>query len=775
MARYDNPRELAYLQLAKIFAIKSIKNSSTKGIYEFFYICNEVVRNLETLGLTRNTLVELLLIYIIQQKLDDDMRRQWELLYDDTSFPKYDKFIPFVAKQVKCTIQMPRRNHPVRNCKITKNCKICNKRHHTLLHFTQKEEVSSNSKEEPCIAAASPENTINHTSTQHGCDSTQVLLATARIHVKGADGAHYICRALLDSESQVSLITQNSCDRLGLKKCLSNRTIVGVGNQSAQGYLSSVCVSFRSIHHLEEYMTKTVVMGILTSELPNFKIAKPTCPLLKSLKLADPEFYISAPIDIILGADIYTEMILQGKFIQMMRTTNESPEQPIQDHRLLTVTYDITCAPFFAIRKVQQLAKDEFYNFPKASRAALKDFYVDDLLTGASYIQEAEELKNQMTGLMKKGGFTILKWHSNCQEIVLGLKDTGNEERIGSEEDELGRIHSGKVKARSNSFQDEIGELKKLMIPRYIINDQTSRNIQFHGFGDASRLAYSAVCYLRSETSDGRVEISLLAAKSRIAPCKNCTLPKVELCTALLLSQRYESLVESLKIHFSRHSETGDSNLFDLFQTWSSDSCSDHGGFTTDRINPSRPFLKTGVDLAGPFLLKPSLIRCISLIKSYIVIFICFSVKEIHLEIITSFSTNSFICTLRRFISRRGKPSDIYSDNGTNFKDVLELRHLVELSPDPSDLQALTPGHFLIGTSMIDIPEQRKKWRQVQNNIEVDQLVLIEEDGLPPLQWWLARVIEVYKGDDGRVRVALVKSAKGVSRRPITKVAPIPF
>ncbi|UYV72958.1 hypothetical protein LAZ67_10001273 [Cordylochernes scorpioides] len=39
--------------------------------------------------------------------------------------------------------------------------------------------------------------------------------------------------------------------------------------------------------------------------------------------------------------------------------------------------------------------------------------------------------------------------------------------------------------------------------------------------------------------------------------------------------------------------------------------------------------------------------------------------------------------------------------------------------------------------------QQRKKWRQVQNNIEVDQIVLIKEDGLPPLQWRLARVIEV--------------------------------
>lgn len=55
------------------------------------------------------------------------------------------------------------------------------------------------------------------------------------------------------------------------------------------------------------------------------------------------------------------------------------------------------------------------------------------------------------------------------------------------------------------------------------------------------------------------------------------------------------------------------------------------------------------------------------MIKVYIAIFVCFATKAIHLELIGDLSSNTFLMALRRFISRRGKPVNIYSDNGTSF------------------------------------------------------------------------------------------------------------
>jgi len=85
------------------------------------------------------------------------------------------------------------------------------------------------------------------------------------------------------------------------------------------------------------------------------------------------------------------------------------------------------------------------------------------------------------------------------------------------------------------------------------------------------------------------------------------------------------------------------------------------------RVTPSRPFSQTGIDFAGPFMCRESLRRKALTHKAYLALFVCMSTKAIHLEVVTSLSTEAFIAALHRFISRRGLPSDIYSDNATNF------------------------------------------------------------------------------------------------------------
>lgn len=86
-----------------------------------------------------------------------------------------------------------------------------------------------------------------------------------------------------------------------------------------------------------------------------------------------------------------------------------------------------------------------------------------------------------------------------------------------------------------------------------------------------------------------------------------------------------------------------------------------------DRVIVDRPFNKVGVDYAGPVFLKSSALRKAQLSKAYIAVFVCFVTKAIHLELVTSLSTNAFILTLKMFIARRGNPSHIFSDNGSNF------------------------------------------------------------------------------------------------------------
>ena len=91
------------------------------------------------------------------------------------------------------------------------------------------------------------------------------------------------------------------------------------------------------------------------------------------------------------------------------------------------------------------------------------------------------------------------------------------------------------------------------------------------------------------------------------------------------------------------------------------------GQLPAPRVNPSFPFLNTGIDYAGPFWLKSGHPRRPIRTKGYLAVFVCLATKAIHLEVVSSMTTPAFISTLKRFVSRRNLPQHIFSDNGSNF------------------------------------------------------------------------------------------------------------
>ena len=133
------------------------------------------------------------------------------------------------------------------------------------------------------------------------------------------------------------------------------------------------------------------------------------------------------------------------------------------------------------------------------------------------------------------------------------------------------------------------------------------------------------------------------------------------------------------------------------------------------------------------------------------------------------------------------------------------------MSDDPNDISALTPGHFLIGTPLLAPPEpeiqnppvslinrwqrlkalhqlfcvrwkheylhelhKRYKWKSPSDNLKEGMLVVIREENLPPNSWRLGRIERVVAGKDSLVRVADVRTERGVIRRPIVKLVVLP-
>ena len=85
-----------------------------------------------------------------------------------------------------------------------------------------------------------------------------------------------------------------------------------------------------------------------------------------------------------------------------------------------------------------------------------------------------------------------------------------------------------------------------------------------------------------------------------------------------------------------------------------------------------KPFTNVGVDYLGPLLVKNE--ECLK--KNWICLFTCLNVRGIHLELVGDMTTHSFLMGFRRFIARRGKPTMVIRDNGSQLKlgyDVIQM------------------------------------------------------------------------------------------------------
>lgn len=95
---------------------------------------------------------------------------------------------------------------------------------------------------------------------------------------------------------------------------------------------------------------------------------------------------------------------------------------------------------------------------------------------------------------------------------------------------------------------DNFHAIESLRIPRWIHYSSSTIKCELHGFSDASQSAYGAAIYIKITQEDGSVTTKLLIAKSRVAPIKPVTIPRLELCAAVLLCELLEKVTNALCI-----------------------------------------------------------------------------------------------------------------------------------------------------------------------------------------------------------------------------------
>jgi len=316
----------------------------------------------------------------------------------------------------------------------------------------------------------------------------------------------------------------------------------------------------------------------------------------------------------VFSADItkmYRQIWVDPKHTPFQRILFRNKEGDIRDFELKTVTFGVNCAPFLAIRVLQQLAEDIQVPFPNASRIIQQHMYVDDVLAGANSVNEAQSSIRELQAALSASGFPLRKWTSNNKSV---LKDVPAEHLLHSEFLDIDAESTAKTlgirwRAKSDefyfvppdivveasytkrevlsqiarlfdpagwlapfiirskifmqeiwlqnlgwddklptemsqrwqSFLEEYSDLNQIRVPRWIWY-QPEVVIEHHGFCDASQRAYGAAIYIRVEMGQ-KILTRLLTAKTRVAPVKTVSLPRLELCGAVLLTEMVTAIL----------------------------------------------------------------------------------------------------------------------------------------------------------------------------------------------------------------------------------------
>ncbi|XP_055634007.1 uncharacterized protein LOC129774317 [Toxorhynchites rutilus septentrionalis] len=216
-----------------------------------------------------------------------------------------------------------RSDHFSRNCSSKYSCKICKKRHHSLLHSAFSTNVNRSATDQnpsPSTRVPSMPVQVNVTPCENPARSTpsavdpceaeysfplherskNTFMLTALLIVVDCYGNEHLARALLDCGSQPNIISERMAQLLRLRRKRVNVSIHGVGNKP-QYATESVFTEIRSRKENFALNVDFLVLNNIMPQLPAQDIPIEHWKLPKNLFLADPNFNKSSGIDMIIG------------------------------------------------------------------------------------------------------------------------------------------------------------------------------------------------------------------------------------------------------------------------------------------------------------------------------------------------------------------------------------------------------------------------------------------------------------------------------------------
>lgn len=211
-------------------------------------------------------------------------------------------------KQIKCTSEF-----------YTK-CEICqHKGHNTLLHRTfdsikrqpESSEYTKKFTPKPTMSDKKQNTTLSNLSATNLEAKNTVLLATALLQTTSYDGTPQLLRVLCDQGSEASFCTEEVAQLLSYPRQKVRAEIKGIGDNEPKTSKYTININLQPRYSSEYRLPVTlIVLPKLTNSLPRSNLQQ--LQELDNVLLADPTYNKKGPIDIILGAQEYSKILLQG-------------------------------------------------------------------------------------------------------------------------------------------------------------------------------------------------------------------------------------------------------------------------------------------------------------------------------------------------------------------------------------------------------------------------------------------------------------------------------
>lgn len=231
------------------------------------------------------------------------------------------------AKQHKLCLNCLRSNHSTDKCVSDHSCKKCGRRHNSLLHFASKGSNQNEQMDQQSVTknqasmlttSTSEENVVTPVTSLSNTSSSDskssfVMLATAEVEVKDSRGSYQKVRVLIDPGSQSHIITNTCVNRLGLIRYKANTPMSGIGETPTQSN-SKVFLEIRPLGKPEPvFTTEALILNKICGDMPTHAVKADQFKHLSNIKLADEQYHKPRPIDILIGGEIFPQILIPGK------------------------------------------------------------------------------------------------------------------------------------------------------------------------------------------------------------------------------------------------------------------------------------------------------------------------------------------------------------------------------------------------------------------------------------------------------------------------------